>query len=70
MFEKFFLYCEDIDLCYRLKLLGYPTAYVSTAIMYHEHQGDSDKKLFSRKSFYHYRSMLYFLNKHKWFLFN
>ena len=66
--ERFFLYCEDIDLCYRLKLLGYPTVYVSTAMMYHEHQGDSDKKFFSQKSFYHYKSMLFFLKKHKRFL--
>ncbi len=68
--ENFFLYCEDIDLCYRLKLLGYPTMYVSNAIMYHEHQAESDKKFFSLKTFYHFKGMFYFIWKHKKYLYD
>ena len=44
--ENFFLYCEDIDLCYRLKKLGYLIGYVHNAKMYHEHQKVSDKNFF------------------------
>ena len=66
--ENFFLYCEDIDLCFRLKELGYPTIYVSDALMYHEHQGESDKKFFSLKNLYHLKGMLYFIKKHKKYL--
>ena len=63
--ENFFLYCEDIDLCYRLKKLGYLIGYVHNAKMYHEHQKVSDKNFFSKNYFYHIKSMIYFLKKHK-----
>ncbi len=31
----FFMYCEDVDLNWRLRLLGYPVIYVPDAIVYH-----------------------------------
>ncbi|MBM2822872.1 MAG: glycosyltransferase family 2 protein [Thermoleophilia bacterium] len=34
--EGFFLYCEDIDLCYRLREAGYGIAYEPTALARHD----------------------------------
>ncbi len=31
----FFMYCEDVDLNWRLRLLGYPVIYVPDAVVYH-----------------------------------
>ena len=64
--ENYFMYCEDIDICYRIKQNHLECHYVPNAIIYHYHQGVSDKRLFSNLSFIHFKSMLYFLFKHKY----
>ncbi len=33
--ESFFMYCEDVDLNWRARLAGYPTAFAPDAIVYH-----------------------------------
>lgn len=42
--EKFFMYYEDIDLCFRAQLSGFKTKYIPNAIAYHD-QGKSAKKV-------------------------
>ncbi|RMG65927.1 MAG: glycosyltransferase family 2 protein, partial [Calditrichaeota bacterium] len=41
--ERFFMYCEDIDLCYRINLKGYKIYYVPTTQIIH-YKGESTKK--------------------------
>ena len=48
----YFLYAEDLDLCLRLRLLGYNVVYVPDAIIYHVHSATMDKYSTSaRKTF-------------------
>lgn len=67
--ENFFLYCEDIDLCFRTKKIGLECHYVPQAILYHEHQAESDKKIVSKRSVIHLKSMIHFIFKHKYFVY-
>ena len=64
---NYFMYCEDIDLCYRSNKMGYMTYYLHDAEIYHDHQGGSDKNLISKYSYFHIKSMIYFIYKHKYF---
>ena len=67
LYEKYFLYCEDIDISYQLKKNGLESHYVADAIVYHEHQKKSDKKLLSINSYFHMKSMFYFLRKNNYY---
>lgn len=62
--ERFRLYCEDIDLCYRLWETGWFVYYNPSVVVIHDHQGKSDKALLSRHSLWHYRSMLHYVLRH------
>ncbi|MBZ5672027.1 MAG: glycosyltransferase family 2 protein [Acidobacteriia bacterium] len=62
--EGFPLYCEDIDLCLRLKKRGWTIYYVPNATVVHHHLAKSDSRLFCRESLLHAKSMLHFLRKH------
>ena len=62
--EGFPLYCEEIDLCLRLKQGGWGTYYVPSAKVVHHHLAKSDSSLFCRASVLHALSMLHFINKH------
>ncbi|WP_347274404.1 glycosyltransferase family 2 protein [Candidatus Kuenenia sp.] len=33
--ENFFMYCEDVDICHRMKLLGWKVVYYPEAVIYH-----------------------------------
>lgn len=33
--ENFFMYCEDVDVCHRMKLLGWKVAYYPESVIYH-----------------------------------
>ena len=57
--EQFRLYCEDIDLCYRLWKNGWSVYYNPEIVVIHDHQAKSDRSLLSWYSFYHYQRMLY-----------
>lgn len=61
--ERFFLYFEDIDLCYRIREHGWKLVFLPRARMVHSGGGStSGVKALSR---YHYRkSQLYFYRKH------
>jgi hypothetical protein len=62
--EGFPLYCEEIDLCLRLKHGGWKRYYVPCVKVVHHHLAKSDASLFCRASFLHFRSMIHFAKKH------
>lgn len=61
--ESFFLYCEDIDLCYRFSKQGFTIYYLSSTILTHDYQQTSSKKL-SKLTFIHLRSIVTFYKKY------
>lgn len=64
--EKYFLYIEDQDWCFRMWQKGWKVYYNPDSVMIHNHQRDSVKKI-SRKTLYHAYSLFYFLVKFKRF---
>lgn len=61
--ERFFLYFEDIDLCFRIRALGRDLLYIPTLEIRHE--GGASTSGASLQSRFHYRrSQLYFYRKH------
>lgn len=62
--EGFFLYGEDIDLCYRAWRAGWSCWYVPAATVEHEHQAVTDRRLFTRRTVWHWRGIARFVRKH------
>jgi GT2 family glycosyltransferase len=62
--EGYFLYGEDIDLCYRAWRSGWSCWYVPAAVVEHEHQAVTDRRLFTRRTLWHWRGILRFVRKH------
>ena len=62
--EGFFLYGEDIDLCYRAWRSGWTVWYVPGATVEHEHQAVTDHRLFTRRTLWHWRGIARFVRKH------
>jgi len=62
--EGFFLYGEDIDLCYRAARAGWERWYVPSAVVEHEHQAVTDRRLFTRRTLWHWRGIARFVRKH------
>ena len=58
--EKYFMYCEDIDICYRSKKLGVPIFYYPNikALHYAKHE---NRKLMSKHLYWHLSSVFRFL---------
>jgi len=44
--EKFFMYHEDLDLCWRARLTGYKIMIAPQAVVYHHYQFNRNKKMF------------------------
>lgn len=63
--ERFFLYVEDIDLCYRIDKAGLDVVYTNKYQIMHHHLAESDHKLLGKKSLYHFKSMIRFVLKYK-----
>lgn len=61
--ERFFLYFEDVDWCYRMHQAGWRVAYVPNAVMVHHHQRESARGLASRGLRIHLASTLKFYEK-------
>jgi hypothetical protein len=61
--ESFFMYCEDVDLCYRLKEAGWKRVYVPQAVITHRIGASSDwvQGTTIRR---HHASMLHYYRKH------
>ncbi len=61
--EGFFMYCEDVDLCYRAHELGWRVVYYPDAVIYHL-IGRSSDQVPTRATFYFHTSMYRFYKKH------
>jgi len=58
--EGYFMYCEDIDICYRANILNYSISYLGNvqALHYAQH---TNRALFSKHFFWHIKSIARFL---------
>lgn len=61
--ERFFLYFEDTDICYRVKKSRWRVIYYPKVAAIHSHVRAS-RRLLSRENIFHLRSMLYYYRKH------
>jgi N-acetylglucosaminyl-diphospho-decaprenol L-rhamnosyltransferase len=62
--EGFRLYGEDIDLAYRAAKAGWERWYVPEAKAVHAHQAVTDRRLFTRRTLWHWRGIARFVRKH------
>ncbi|MCC4793573.1 glycosyltransferase family 2 protein, partial [Vibrio lentus] len=58
--EKYFMYCEDIDICYRSNLIGYPVTFFPDIKIQHlaEH---ANRSILSKHFYWHVKSVFRFL---------
>ncbi len=61
--EDYWAYCEDVDLCWRVKERGYRVVYYPKAVFIHKVGRSSDQRL-AFSIIQHHRSMLLFFKKH------
>jgi GT2 family glycosyltransferase len=64
MFDELAGFDEDIDLCYRAAKAGWERWYVPAAVVEHEHQAVTDRRLLTRRTLWHWRGILRFVRKH------
>ena len=62
--ERFRLYGEDIELCYRAAKAGWERWYVPAAVVTHAYAAVIDRKLLTRRTLWHLRGMARFVRKH------
>jgi N-acetylglucosaminyl-diphospho-decaprenol L-rhamnosyltransferase len=62
--ECFRLYGEDIDLCYRAARACWERWYVPQALVQHVHAAETDHRLLTRRTLWHWRSVARFVRKH------
>jgi len=62
--EGYHLYGEDIDLAYRARKAGWERWYIPKAVVIHHHQAVTDRRLFTRRTLWHWRSIARFVRKH------
>ena len=62
--EGYHLYGDDIDLAYRARTAGWERWYVPDAVVVHHHQALTDRRFFTRRTIWHWRSILRFVRKH------
>ena len=63
MDERFFLYFEDVDWCYRMWQAGYEVQYTPDAHFIHRHRRDSAKGRFNKSFWLHLGSLISFYEK-------
>lgn len=61
--QRFFAYYEDVDLGWRMWLLGYTVRYVPAAVCFHHHSATSAKVSVAKLRVLHIRNPLYMLVK-------
>ena len=61
--ERFRLYCEDIDLCWRAWVSGRRVVWTPHATIVHALGENTRKRFLTRATLWHYRSMAFFLIK-------
>jgi N-acetylglucosaminyl-diphospho-decaprenol L-rhamnosyltransferase len=62
--ERFRLYGEDIDLAYRAAKADWERWYVPEAVVRHAHAAVTDRRFFTRRTFWHWRGILRFVRTH------
>jgi GT2 family glycosyltransferase len=62
--ERFRLYGEDIELCYRAAKAGWERWYVPAAIVIHEYAAVIDRRFLTRRTLWHWRGVARFVRKH------
>jgi N-acetylglucosaminyl-diphospho-decaprenol L-rhamnosyltransferase len=62
--EGFRLYGEDIELCYRAAKAGWERWYVPEAVVVHSYAAVIDRKLLTRRTWWHWRGIARFVRKH------
>lgn len=62
--DEFFMYCEDIDLCRRIGMVGYRTVYYPKETVIHTHAKESFKSKAMSKA--HIKSAIRYFNKWGW----
>jgi N-acetylglucosaminyl-diphospho-decaprenol L-rhamnosyltransferase len=60
----FRLYGEDIDLCYRAAKAGWERWYVPQSTVTHAYAAVTDHRLFTRRTWWHWRGIARFVGKH------
>jgi GT2 family glycosyltransferase len=60
----FRMYGEEIDLCYRAAKAGWERWYVPQAVVRHRWDALTDRTLWTRRTLWHWRSVLRFVRKH------
>lgn len=63
MDERFFLYFEDIDWCYRMKNQGWAVYYEPASVMVHTYERSSAKSVFRKPFIFHMLSLLRYAEK-------
>ena len=63
MDERFFLYFEDLDWCYRMGKHGWSVYYVPDSVMIHSYERSSAKSVFRKPFLIHLFSMLRYVEK-------
>ena len=64
--DTFFLYCDDVDFSWRVRLAGYKVRYQPNAPVYHAKHLDSEGKWMPTKSEIYYSAEASLLMAHKW----
>lgn len=68
--ERYFMYYEDVDLCYRIRQAGWTIAYCSDALVRHTYRRESARSPFNRMRIIHaasaMRFFIKFLGARKW----
>ena len=62
--ERFRLYGEDIELCYRAAKAGWERWYVPQAVVTHRYGAEIDRRLLTRRTLWHWRGIARFVRKH------
>ena len=62
--EGYRLYGDDIDLAYRARMAGWERWYLPDAVVIHRHQAVTDRRFFTQRTLWHWRSILRFVRKH------
>ena len=62
--DGFRLYCEDIDLCWRLHDTGWKVRYLPTATVEHDLGELTSKRFVTVRTLWHFRSMARFVRIH------
>lgn len=60
--ERYFMYCEDADICFRLKECSYKLVYINEVSVIHDAQRTSHKEL--KYVFWHAKSLIRFFISH------